>query len=149
MRYRLTLALLAVGFLATVGSYYTYQSPLLGHSPFGELYPFFHWSLFSRPHGYQGYAEHARIRVSQDGQQWQTQTPGERSTFSRIQYMYLLRYYSGLAKKGKVLSPVESKKLLLVCQTLEPGWVHYQIVSERIEPVKSLDPIAIDVLAEF
>lgn len=97
----------------------------------GELYPFFHWKLFSQPTGSHHQGHVYRIYVPDSVSTLKRLPIEPKATYTKDDIMYSLAYFVSDTLYGK-------EKLRVLCQYLYPEFGEYYIYKEEYTPLDIL-----------
>ncbi|MEM1041288.1 MAG: hypothetical protein AAGI91_01545 [Bacteroidota bacterium] len=142
-RLRATRLLALAGMLLTVLSYGTYK--LGGVS---ELYPFFHWRLFSEPVGWRGGETYRLYTRPSPEAAWERQALRALPAYSLKDYVY---QWEPLVREALDAAPGSPERretlseLLVFARLTVPEATDYRVVLETFDPLGLLDdPAAYD-----
>lgn len=116
--------LIGISLVGSLGSVYTDKMK------WGEIYPFFHWKLFSQPTGWDlKVIEHRIYGVKPNGESVRLKNQ-VRKTFTSDEINYTLEYLITLPEEKE-----RNEKLKIFCRYLAPEFSSYKIVEEVYNPL--------------
>lgn len=127
--YKLTKYLVLASLAGSLASLLTLQAGL------GELYPFFHWKLYSQPLGSAGSYTFYRIYSRKTHEaHYQRRPVRATSTFSAEEYVYTFNDLVANTLADTAAGQPHRKRLLRFIQHVEPGADQYKVVAEIYHP---------------
>ncbi|MBX9850172.1 MAG: hypothetical protein K2X86_00265 [Cytophagaceae bacterium] len=108
----------------------------------GEIYPFYHWKLFSQPLGTKNIHTEYRVYLKTTTDTlYRRQTLVSTPAFNREEYTYTLDYLIGEAIKDSLQNEKAKNNLLIFLKHNHPQASRFKIVSESFNPMELLkDP---------
>ncbi len=116
--------LIGISLIGSLGSVYTTKMN------WGEIYPFFHWKLFSQPTGWDlKVIEHRIYGIKPGGESVRLRNQ-VRKTYTSDEINYTLEYLITLPDEAE-----RNEKLKIFCRYLAPEYSAYKIVEEVYNPL--------------
>ena len=105
----------------------------------GEIYPFYHWKLFSQPLGTKKIHTEYRVYLRTDTDSvYKRQTLISTPTFNREEYTYTLDYLIETSIKDSLNHTQAKSRLLTFLKHNHPKAKSFKIISESFNPMQLL-----------